>query len=201
MRQFAERNHFIYAEKADSGRITGWFTEYGHSHIFQDLVIGHYSEREINLGNYQYTTGAGKHQQTHTLTVCKILFPYSVPHLYLNCHAGVGSLDFSHPRGLELITLPDEIGKKWHLLAQDDFQIEALQIFNPTILAEVNERWRGFELEYKDKEVYVISEHIINTKDELERFFNLIKYVIDTTDPILKRIEGSTKAIKEQRKS
>jgi len=55
----------------------------GHSRDLRNLMRGNRDDVSVSICDYRYTTGSGKHQQTHNQTVCVLRSPkLRLPHFF-----------------------------------------------------------------------------------------------------------------------
>jgi hypothetical protein len=95
-------------------------------------------------------------------------FAGKFPHLYLNNK----NSDWGISTGEE-IPLPEEFEKRFTLCAPKEYEIEALELFTPDVLANLLDKKFSHDVEFVDQEMLVYTDGQINDFDELEKEFNI----------------------------
>lgn len=158
----------------------------GHGRSTGHGLLGHLSdEHPFRFFQYSYVTGSGKSRQTHNFCVFEVSFSGTFPHLYLNNKHNKnlsGMKDMFLPR----ITLPTEFEKQFSLYVPKGYEIEALELFTPDLLAQILDMKWKHDVELVQQKLYVFSERYITKREqlveELSRLKTLTEYIAPKLD-------------------
>ncbi|MDP3996851.1 MAG: hypothetical protein Q8P86_04140 [bacterium] len=163
----------------------------GHSGKVGHIVEGNYQNHSLQIFEYVYVTGSGKHKSDHYYTVFEVLFDGTFPHLYLNNHTDSKHFGltkrFFPPR--PRLSLPSEFENKFHLYVPKEYEIEAYEVFSPDTLQFLIDFGWQHDLELVDGELLIFRQKHINSLSELEEELNLIQKFIDHLAPKLNRLK------------
>lgn len=140
---------------------------YGDKNIITNEIDGVIQGRLFRIFSYQYTIGSGKSSHTDYFTCFAFKTNGSFPHLYLNTKNNSWGVVSG-----EKISLSSEFGKKFELFAPRKYEIEALQIFTPDILARLLNEDFPYDVEFLNQEILIFAEGQINSFDTLGVCFN-----------------------------
>lgn len=166
-KQFAEINGWQYKGSGDPNKESGVMFRQGNSRSISNIIEGSIDDRRFRIFNYQFTIGSGKHRTTYYYTVFAFKFSGSFPHIYLNNKYNSYGLSVG-----EKIPLSSEFEKKFTLFAPKEYEIEALEIFTPDILANLLDNGFSHDVEFINQEVLIFTYGQINTFEQLEKEFN-----------------------------
>ncbi|TSC75601.1 MAG: hypothetical protein G01um101431_1154 [Parcubacteria group bacterium Gr01-1014_31] len=181
--QFAARLGFSYEKSGDPALERATRFQQGHSKKMSHVVAGERNGRPLRLFTYQYTVGSGKNSHTYYYTVVEFKVAGRFPHLYLDSRSnwdGAG-------KGVK-IPLPSEFEKEFRLLAPKEYEIEALQIFTPDVLAYLLDTKLQYDVELVDQELLVIIGGLANTLEKLERDFATAINLFNRLAPVLDKM-------------
>lgn len=163
-KEFASAHGLTYTDAKDiSGEQALMFSQGTNRHA-SDCVAGQYENAPLQIFTYHFQIGTGKNAVHHYYTVFEFALLGSFPHLYLNKIDNKYNL-----RAGEDIPLPAEFEKRFTLSAPREYEIEALQIFTPDILARILENDVHYDVEIVDQEIIVFREKRIDNLRDLER--------------------------------
>ncbi len=201
MQQFALANKMTYSQKGDASSLTGALFNLGHSHSMTNVVSGSFTDNNLSLFDYQYTIGSGKNSHTYACTATQIDYPSVLAPVLL-------TVDYQSFGGIvpffgawEKIKPEGNFDKNFDLYTKKEFEIEALQIFSPDFMVKMLGSWPEFNLEFNGNKIIVFYNRIITTKTELQKMFDLIKYLIVRIEPLAQRMESSVKDLEELQNS
>lgn len=191
MQQFAIVNNYAYEIRGFVEEIEAPYLQMGHDRSIEDVVSGVYKECPIRLFNFNCTIGYGKHQRHITFTVCEIHYKTNLPRIFLDAHHNsfLTSDIFARFRGEEIISLEGDFNKYFTLYIPKGYQIEALQIFAPDIMADLIDKSKMFDLEFIADHLYIYSSKAIETKNDLYEFYDLARLLIVELAPTLERLK------------
>ncbi len=186
-KELAERYGFTYVHKPYFQSAALVFQE-GHSRATVNGLTGTLSDRPFRLFQYNYTVGTGKNKQYHTYCVAEVAFAGTFPHLYLN---NTKNRDLSNLKGLFLprLSLPHELEGTFNLHCPKEYEIEALEIFTPDILAHILDAGWEHDLELVDQKLYVFREIPIINREALEYELARLKELLEMLAPKLNRMK------------
>lgn len=180
MKQFAEANDFSYEIKGELADKDGVIFEIGHSKDIEDIIRGQFKGHPIELFNYYYVIGSGKHRQEYYFTVMRVKYNTLLPHLFLKDRKdNFGSALTFRFKNEQKISLEGDFDKYFVLFAPRGLQHEALQIFTPDFMHDMKEKWNDFSLEFINSHIYIYHYWKIDKKQELYNLYALAKYLIE----------------------
>lgn len=199
-KQFARANGYSYQSRVSPDVCSAYFSAYGSEKSVMHYVNGVFMNHHLALFLYSFATGSGKSRRSFTSTVFKVNFSGQVPEILLRPQlfswtADVGSFG---GRLKNKLPVPVEFDKVFDLYAKKDYEIEALQIFDPAFMAKLVSDYKGVSIEFFGNDVYIFYDHVIGKKVELEHAFELAKYFIEKLQPKLAKMHGGVHAMKER---
>ncbi|MDO8559654.1 MAG: hypothetical protein Q7S23_01270 [bacterium] len=181
--QFAVRLGFAYEKSGDPAQERATRFQQGHSKKMSHVVSGELNGRPLRLFSYQYTVGSGKNSHTYYYTVMEFKVAGRFPHLYLDSRSnweGAG-------KGVR-IPLPAEFEKEFRLLAPKEYEIEALQIFTPDVLAYLLDTKLQYDAELVDQELLLFIGGLADTLEKLEQDFAIAINLLNRLAPVLDKM-------------
>ena len=166
-RQFAETRGFTYHPKGDHAAEAAVMFHQGHGRRMLHVISGQTGDRALRVFSYQFTVGSGKSSRTYPYTVFEFRFASRFPHLYCNQRYN----NYGVTVGVT-VPLPAEFEKKFAVRAPKEYEIEALEVFTPDLLAYLLDSEFAHDLEIVDQELLIFTAGFMNTVDDLERKFN-----------------------------
>lgn len=197
MQLFGERYGFSYEkDRRPGGRYPCRLFNIGHSRQMSNILHGVYEERPIELFHYNYTTGSGKHQQTHFFTACIIEFEGDLPDLVLEEKRFLGGdgLKDRHHRSLKL---EGPFGETFRVFGSEDLEIEAYEVLTPDIMEFLMRRGGTYSFEFRGHRLYVVENNHLTTRRELEKLIEFAGAIVDRLGPRLARLHDDVEAIKD----
>lgn len=159
LREFADDNGVEIARDAGgNGGHIGLIFDNGHSRRMNTLCR---FKDGTELGQYQYTTGSGKHQQTHTWLFGRILLPRRLPHMVLDNKSNNFFRLTNLPdtfRGSQRLSLEGDFDTHFTLYAPKEYETDALYIFTPDVMATILDAHSGYDVEIIDNSLYVFKQ-------------------------------------------
>ncbi len=92
-----------------------------------------------------------------------------------------------------MISLEGDFNKYFTLKITKNYQIEALEIFTPDVMAELIDKAKNFSLEIINNNVFIYANHLIGTKEELLEIYELAGYFTKKLGPLFARMKLSMK--------
>lgn len=186
-KQFAELNIWKYKDFSDLNQEQGIMFRQGHSRIINHCVEGAINERNFRIFNYNFSIGSGKHRKIYLYTVFSFKFSGTFPHIYLNNKSNSYSI-----KAGESILLPTEFEKSFSLSAPKEYEIEALEIFTPDVLANLLDNKFGHDVEFVNQEMLLFFDGKISNSEQLDREFRRALDLEDLLDEKLDRFKTET---------
>jgi hypothetical protein len=195
MQQFAMANSFTYAKYGDANQLQGALFNLGHGHKMENVVSGSFDGNTLNLFDYNYTIGSGKNSHTYSCTAAQIDYPSILAPILLvvDSQSFGGIVPFFS--GWEKVKPEGNFDKTFDLYTKKEMEIEALQIFSPDFMLKMLQDWPEFNLEFNGSKITVFYNRTITKKAELQKMFDLIKYLIVRIEPQAQRMAGSVAAM------
>lgn len=187
--QLAEVLGMTYAPSAGRDTVSGYFFNVGSGGIPSNVLSGSYENAPIRLFEYQFTTGSGKHQQTHRFVVSEIDAQGPLPHVFMKPeHSAV----FGKPSGTKLLSLEGNFNDHFDVYVPEDSEIEALQILEPDVMLKLIEEFPSFGFECFGTKTYVFQPGTFaNNREELTQSIKLLERLYDELLPELKSFTRS----------
>lgn len=186
-KESAEQFGFAYLRKPWFERDALILRE-GHSGMTGHGMQGMLGDDPVRLYQYSYATGYAKSRESRTYIILEVIFSGTFPHLYLN---NIRNRNLSGLTSLSLPTvpLPYEFDGKFKLYAPEGYEIEALEIFTPDILAHMlDEKWEH-DIELVDRKLYIFREQSISNREQIELEFNRLRGILHYLAPTLNRVK------------
>lgn len=196
MRQFAAANGFSYEMNGSMSGLDGTLFSIGHGQSVSNVVRGTYHGCPMRLFDYRYTTGTGRNARTHLLTIFRLDFDIAMPDITLENRGSIfGESVFGGGIGKEILTLEGDFSDHFTLAVPKDYEIEALQVFTPDVMAELMQKGRNFSMEIIGGHLFLYAKKTITTKRELLAFYDLARYFAETLVPRFARMKSGIAAM------
>lgn len=178
MEQVAKTLNYKYVPLLDLSAMTGNLFKIGHSQQVKNVIIGVYNNLPIKIFNYNFSTGSGKQRRDFRYTIFEIETKSEIPNMILMKNDFFAFTDLNAlTSGKEKLNLEGDFNKYFKLYIVKDFQIEALQIFTPDIMAELIDKFKNVDMniEINSNKIYLFFEKVISKKDEILLSYSLIQ--------------------------
>jgi hypothetical protein len=179
--EYAKYRGWTYLPSGWADAESGLMFHQGNYRVLTDVVSGDILNHPLTLCNYKFRIGSGKNAQIYAYTVAIVTFTGKFPHVY------VDRLD--HGYGLRVgraLPLPTEVSKQFKIFSPPEYEIEALAIFDPQILAHLLDLKFNYDMELIDQKLYIFMHQIIESKEALENKLaqaeELLKHMIPHLD-------------------
>jgi len=194
MQQFAVANGFSYSGNGSLVGLDGVQFRIGYNKSASDYINGTFENCPISLFSYRYTTGYGRDSSTYKCTVFKLKFDTRMPDILLkNKQQYLGE---AFPGKADL-KLEGDFNNYFTLSVPAGYEIEALQVFTPDVMAELIDKSRDFSVEIVNDHLFIYAHKAISSKKELYAFYELAEYFIKKLGPVLKRMKSSASAMQD----
>lgn len=195
MRQFAAANGYRFSVfSGDYGTLDGSLFRLGNgTRNIRDVVSGTYLGLPIALFDYAYETGSGKNREVHRYTVFQLGFDTAMPDLLLEKKSFFSS-DSLMGRLPEHIKLEGDFDKEFNLTIKKGYEVEALEIFTPDVMAELMDKCRNFSLEIVNDHLFIYDNKTVGNKADLDALYGVARYFAETLGPVLARMKPALEA-------
>lgn len=156
----------------------------GRLHKFRYLISGEIDGRPLRIFNYRFTIGSGKASHSYSSTVLGFQSRGFFPSAYLNYKRDNFGIWFRRS-----ISLPEEFQKKFQLTSPKEYELEALQIFTPDLLAFILDSNLWFDLELVNQELLVFVYDEINSLEQVEKILNQVVSLVQQLGPVLDNMQ------------
>lgn len=134
----------------------GMIFDEGHSRMYPESVT--FPDNTV-ISNYQYTTGSGKNQQTHTWTYARFDIDRSLPHMVFDARSNNALKRFSNlPDSLkrsQRLQLEGNFNDHFDVYVPQQYEQDALYVFTPDVMAAFIDAGAKFDIEIIDQKVYL----------------------------------------------
>lgn len=190
MRQFAKTNSFEYQRQGSLEQFPAPYLEMGRNRKVEDIVSGKCFGLPVSFFTFSCTTGYGRSEKHILFTACEIHYTTNLPRIFLDAHHHdfINEDIFGKPAYGEIVSLEGDFNKYFTLYVPRGFEIEALQIFAPDVMAKLIDKSKEFSLEFSGDHLYIYSSRTIDTKKGLYSIYDLAKMLIGELAPVLERL-------------
>jgi hypothetical protein len=153
----------------------------GHGRTGRYALSGTLHGMPFRMFQYHFMTPtAQKRAEVWTFTVFEFTFKGRFPHLYLNYHYNYNP-SFLERLRLPRVILPPGFERYFTLYAPKQYEVEALEIFTPDMLAFLLDSKWAYDVEMLEHRMLVFGRSDTSTVDtftaELERVSSLVKHL------------------------
>jgi len=196
MKQFAEINGYSYADRGDIGQIKALFLKIGHTRNITHVISGEYKNCPMRLFEFNAVIGHGKHRRYINFTTFEITYKTKLRSIFLRSKKNKwGITNFFESIGDDMafgkvLKLEGDFNDYFTLyVPNEDYEMEALQIFTPEIMVKLMDTANGFSFEFIDDKLYIYNKNIIYKKAGLDNLYAFSKTLIEDLAPRLERIK------------
>jgi hypothetical protein len=191
MQAFADENGYDYrsmgAVEEDVPHL-----QIGHNSYAKDVIRWSYKGMPIRILEYNATKGYGRNAKHVSFTICKIHYIKKLPNIFLDntrhiFPTNIADFFIKYPEE-QILKLEGDFNKYFTLYIPNEYQIKALQIFTPDIMATLIDKSKDFSMELYDKRFYVYAKETIETRDSLDSLIETTKFLFDKITPVLERL-------------
>jgi hypothetical protein len=199
--QFAKANGYAFSEHGENfSALDGALFRLGYDQTVADTVSGTYLGCPICLFLYSYVTGSGKQRRIHRYTVFELQFDTVMPDLLLEKKESLFDIGFG--AGLfgqlpEHIKLEGDFNKYFSLSIKKGYEVEALEVFTPDVMEELEEKCKNLSLEIVNSHLFIYDNGTISTKVALDALYDVAQYFVQKLAPVLARMKAPTEAMEE----
>jgi hypothetical protein len=173
-KQLASANGWKYESQGKRGLEKGIMFRQGDRAMenmgvsISNCVEGNIDNKDFRIFSFDLITGGSKRDRNiYEYTVFAFKFQGNFPHFYLNNKKNSFGVDIGN-----FISLPAEFDDKFLLAAPKEYEIEALEIFTPNILAVLLDRGFSYDIEFVNQEMLIFADGSIYDFADLEKKLN-----------------------------
>ncbi len=201
MKQFAGANGYAYQRSGQLADLNGEMFNLGHSRYTEDIISGQFLNLPLQIFNYRYTVGSGKNQRTYRYTFLRINFGMPLPPVVLKAkHHDFGGDLFAGLGDSSQINTSGDFEKKFQLSSGKEFEMEALQIFEPDFMQAIADKFYNFSLEFVGSNLFIYAYKQITDKTDLQTFYAYAQFLIEKLLPVTKRMAEDVEAMQAAQK-
>jgi len=157
--RFADANGLSFSASDSSPQYPGAIFSIGSGRMVKDHLQST-TDRFLDMGNYQYTTGSGKNQQTHNWGFMAMHLDRKLPHMMLDSRANNSIFGTNLPASFskdQVLSLEGDFDKHFTLYAPKAYERDALYVFTPDLMALLIDEASPFDVEIVDDWMFVYS--------------------------------------------
>lgn len=186
--QFAVANGYQYSPIGDiQPRNGSVFDHNGHSEKIEDMVEGVLGGHSFRFFRFRYTTGHGKESMDHDQSIMVLEFSGNLPHIVVDSkHKESLSFPF---KTKQLVELEGDFRKYFRLYIPKEYEIEALSLLTPDVMAQLIDKSSNFDVEFIGHRIYIYDNGLIATRKELIDLYELATTLVKELDRQLKNFK------------
>lgn len=157
--KFALANHLTMIHDMPNPTYAGMIFDEGHSRRINEAFV---FTDGTEIGNYQYTTGSGKNQTTHSWSYARLKLTRRLPHMVLdakknNLFGKLSNLPDSFNKD-QTLALEGDFNNYFTLFAPKQYERDALYVFTPDVMAAVVDAGQAYDMEVIDDSLMIYSQ-------------------------------------------
>ncbi|MGO1838427.1 MAG: hypothetical protein ACTH0E_02805 [Candidatus Microbacterium stercoravium] len=165
--RFAAANGMSFHPGYDDPQLPGMLFDVGKQRYSEMLVRGE-APRFVEFGNYQYTTGSGKSQQTHTWGYIAVRLDAPLPNIVLDAEGNNSLFGSNLPVRLDKrqrLSFEGGFDTHFSLYCPTGYEADALYLFTPDIMQRFMNRAAQLDVEIVDDWLFFYSAAPLSTLD------------------------------------
>ncbi|GAA5195118.1 hypothetical protein [Microbacterium jejuense] len=165
--RFARANGMSYVPRIDAPGLPGMIFSLGSSRNATDLVRGD-RPRFVEFGNYEYTTGSGKEQQTHHWGYVAVKLDVPLPNIVLDATSNNSLFGSNLPAAFDKrqrLSLEGDFDRYFDLYCPAGYETDALYLFTPDIMARFIDHAAALDVEIVDDWLFLYGRREFSTTD------------------------------------
>ena len=158
--RFAAANQMLFSAAQPSPNYPGAIFNLGDSRKAINHLISA-TDRFLDIGNYQYTTGSGKSRSTHTWGFMALNLDRKLPNMVLDSKANNGMFGTTNLPATfaknQVLSLEGDFNEHFTLYCPKEYERDALYVFTPDLMALLIDEAAPFDVEIVDDWMFVYS--------------------------------------------
>lgn len=194
MRQFAVANDYIYKARGSTKELEGSLFHIGHTKEMEDVVSGYYLGHPLRLFTYHYSVGGsgkpGQSKRTYNHMVFELTFDTHLPRILVRSRKQ--KFTFDHPHE---VRLEGNFSDHFEFGVDEQYEIEALQVFTPDFMAYLLDLPRPLSIELIGNKLFLYADSVITKRHELHYFYEVARHLIERLGPLVPRLKDDVLAM------
>jgi len=157
--RFAHANGFVFSPRQSDPSYPGMVFRIGRRRTAIDHITRS-AGRFLDIGNFRYTTGSGKNQQTRTWGFMALHLDRRLPHMLLDARAnnvlGMSNLPTTFAKD-QVLSLEGDFDRHFTLYAPRAYERDALYVFTPDLMALLIDEAGAFDVEVIDDWMFIFA--------------------------------------------
>lgn len=179
---FANANGMIFSPTDPSPSYPGAIFNIGDSR----KALNHLrsaTDRYLDIGNYQYSTGSGKSRSTHTWGFMALQLDRKLPNMVLDAKANNGLFGTTNLPATfakdQVLSLEGDFNEHFTLYCPKQYERDALYVFTPDLMALLIDNAAPFDVEIVDDWMFVYSSREFQSANPAvyQRLFQIVDTV------------------------
>lgn len=165
--RFAQGNAMQFHPGFSNPQLPGLLFHVGRKR-HSTMLVRSDQPRFVEFGNYQYTTGSGKHSQTHRWGYIAVRLDAPLPNIVLDAAGNNGLFGSNLPVGLDKdqrLGLEGNFDEYFHLYAPAGYEPDALYLFTPDIMQRFMNNAAQLDVEIVDDWLFFYTGDNVSTLD------------------------------------
>lgn len=184
MRQtrFAEANGLAFSPRDADPIYPGAIFHIGDSRTAVDHFVST-DGRQLDFGNYRYSTGSGKNRTTRTWGFLALRLDRRLPHMLLDARSnnglfGASNLPVTFSKD-QVLSLEGDFDRHFTLYCPLEYERDALYVFTPDLMALLIDNASAFDVEIIDDWmlVYSTAPFLMHDAGSIERLLRIVDTV------------------------
>lgn len=192
LKQFAQDNGFNYQRGLKKTIDAPVLLAMRGSFFAEDAISGNFIGYPFSIFNIHYEPRHNDMEFTKHFTMALIDYKTNLPRIFLESRRHKRSLENVKKEfdreAEQMVILEGDFNKYFDLYIPKEYEIEALQIFTPDVMAVLIDRSKAFDLEFFGDHLYVYSHKLIKSKKDLCDLYDLLKLMVNELAPTLERL-------------
>jgi len=165
--RFARANGMHYVPQIANPSLPGMIFNDGSYRRSFDVVRGE-KPRPVEFANYVYTTGSGKHRQTHRWGYVAVKLDTPLPHIVLDATGNNSLLGSNLPtsyRKEQRLSLEGDFDRHFALYCPAGYEQDALYLFTPDVMSRFIDTAADLDVEIVDDWLIMYTKRNASTTD------------------------------------
>lgn len=191
---FARDNHLhLTLDQTYQDHYVGMIFQQGHSRILRQIVSW---DTGLEIGNYEYTTGSGKHSQLHQWGYAAVPLSRRLPHMVLDTkHNNLfGFSNLPENFAGQGLALEGDFGRYFTLYVPASYETDALYIFTPDVMAALIDIGNKYDIEIIDDTLFFYRSQKFNLTKETE-----LQQLLGVVERITAELHSQSTRYRDQR--
>jgi len=199
MEQFAKENNFSFLKEVDYRTRykyeEGSIFKVGSRKMATNIVTGTFLKYHIRLFNYRFNSKKFRKKDSYfRFTIFELNFNKDLPHMYLDVVKKYNFENWKFVKNMDRVKLEsNQFERNFNLYIEKGEHIPALQIFTPDVMSKLMDLPGRADIEFIGNKIYIYEDHFISTKRELEETYEIVKYLVDNMNHVLKSMKYESK--------